>query len=136
MRQWTLNIITRILAVLAFCAALRYVVWRWRRVIDTSYWFSLPFVISEGCLILLGSTAFYFQICKYKRRQKAQLKDLKIAPERWPRVDVMIPCFREPVEVIEKTVRAALEIDWPAEKLTVLLLDDGGSQGRDISKYT
>lgn len=32
-------------------------------------------------------------------------------------------------QVIEHTIRAALEIDWPADKLTVLLLDDGGSPG-------
>lgn len=31
--------------------------------------------------------------------------------------------------MIEHTIRAALEIDWPADKLTVLLLDDGGSPG-------
>lgn len=34
-----------------------------------------------------------------------------------------------PAQVIEHTIRAALEIDWPADKLTVLLLDDGGSPG-------
>lgn len=32
-------------------------------------------------------------------------------------------------QVIERTIRAALEVDWPADKLTVLLLDDGGAPG-------
>lgn len=32
-------------------------------------------------------------------------------------------------QIIEQTIRAALEIDYPADKLTVLLLDDGGSPG-------
>ena len=89
---------------------------------------SLPFVISEGCLILLGSVSFYAQVCKYKKRQRARLKALGITPERWPRVDVMVPCFKEPLEVIERTLRAAMAIDWPPNKLTVLLLDDGGSR--------
>ena len=38
MRQRTLDRLTQVLAIVAFGLALRYVVWRWRRVIDTSYW--------------------------------------------------------------------------------------------------
>lgn len=37
-RERVLSRATQVLALLAFCAALRYVGWRWRRVIDTSYW--------------------------------------------------------------------------------------------------
>lgn len=37
-RERLLSRATQVLALLAFCAALRYVAWRWRRVIDTSYW--------------------------------------------------------------------------------------------------
>ena len=38
MRQRTLDRLTLVLAIVAFGLALRYVVWRWRRVIHTSYW--------------------------------------------------------------------------------------------------
>ena len=54
---------------------------------------------------------------------------LEMPPDELPTVDVMIPCFHEPTEVIERTLMAALAIDWPPDKLTVLLLDDGGSNG-------
>jgi len=37
-RERLLSRATQVLALLAFCAALRYVAWRWRRVVDTSYW--------------------------------------------------------------------------------------------------
>lgn len=37
-RECFLSRATQVLALLAFCAALRYVAWRWRRVVDTSYW--------------------------------------------------------------------------------------------------
>lgn len=30
--------LTRALSLLAYGAALNYVIWRWRRIIDTSYW--------------------------------------------------------------------------------------------------
>lgn len=69
------------------------------------------------------------QVCKYKRRKSSRLQASGIPPEQWPRVDVLVPCFKEPLAVMEKTLRAALAIEWPANKLTVLLLDDGGSQG-------
>lgn len=49
--QW----LVRLLSFLAFAAGTRYILWRWSRIIATSYWLSLPFVICEGCLILLGS---------------------------------------------------------------------------------
>ena len=43
----------------------------------------------------------------------------------WPTVDVYIPTYNEPLEVIKPTVFAALNLDWPAEKLRVYILDDG-----------
>ncbi len=43
----------------------------------------------------------------------------------WPHVDVLIPSYNEPLEVVRYTVLGALNIDWPADKLHVYLLDDG-----------
>ena len=43
----------------------------------------------------------------------------------WPAVDVLIPTYNEPLDVVRFTVLAALNMDWPAEKLKVYLLDDG-----------
>ncbi|CAL5872217.1 uncharacterized protein PFLUO_LOCUS6476 [Penicillium psychrofluorescens] len=44
-----------------------------------------------------------------------------------PRVDVLLPCCGEPVEVIMDTVRAACTLDYPASHFRVLVLDDGDS---------
>ena len=43
----------------------------------------------------------------------------------WPTVDVMVPTYNEPLEVVRYTVLAAQEIDWPQDKINVWLLDDG-----------
>src|SRR3954462_15809429 len=43
----------------------------------------------------------------------------------WPTVDIFIPTYNEPLEVVRVTVLAARAIDWPAEKLRIHLLDDG-----------
>lgn len=44
-----------------------------------------------------------------------------------PRVDVLVPCCGEPVEVVMDTIRAACTMDYPVTQFRVLLLDDGAS---------
>ena len=57
-RERLLSRATQVLALLAFCAALRYVAWRWRRVVDTSYWVRYVERGRGMCLIRMrGSTA-------------------------------------------------------------------------------
>lgn len=43
----------------------------------------------------------------------------------WPAVDVLIPTLNEPLSVIRPTIIAALDMDWPGDRLRVLVLDDG-----------
>ncbi|KAL2852045.1 nucleotide-diphospho-sugar transferase [Aspergillus pseudoustus] len=47
--------------------------------------------------------------------------------ESLPKIDVLIPCCGEPLDVILDTVRAACFMDYPNSQFRVLLLDDGGS---------
>ena len=46
-------------------------------------------------------------------------------PAAWPDVDVYIPTYNEPLDVVRATVLAALNIDWPPERFHVYILDDG-----------
>ncbi|VYU09534.1 UDP-forming cellulose synthase catalytic subunit [Metakosakonia massiliensis] len=43
----------------------------------------------------------------------------------WPSVDVYIPTYNEPLEVVRDTVLAAQCIDYPRDKINIYLLDDG-----------
>ncbi|CAF9912566.1 hypothetical protein IMSHALPRED_000350 [Imshaugia aleurites] len=43
-------------------------------------------------------------------------------------VDVLITCCGEEVSVVLDTVRAAADVDWPRDRMRVVLLDDGGSE--------
>ncbi len=43
----------------------------------------------------------------------------------WPEVDLLIPTYNEPLNVVRYTALAAMNIDWPADKLNVYILDDG-----------
>lgn len=48
----------------------------------------------------------------------------------WPSVDVFIPTFTEDIEIVRITVMAATQIDYPADKLNIYILDDGGTAQR------
>ncbi len=58
-------------------------------------------------------------------------KDHKVAPplpRDLPHVAVIIPTFGESVDIVEKTVAAATQLDYPADRLYVLVTDDGRSE--------
>jgi cellulose synthase (UDP-forming) len=44
-----------------------------------------------------------------------------------PTIDILVPSYNESVELLDITLRAALMIDYPQDKLRVHLLDDGGT---------
>ncbi|WED20653.1 UDP-forming cellulose synthase catalytic subunit [Vibrio sp. JC009] len=46
----------------------------------------------------------------------------------WPTVDVYIPSYNEPLDVVRDAVLAAQCIDYPKDKFKVYLLDDGNRQ--------
>jgi cellulose synthase (UDP-forming) len=46
-------------------------------------------------------------------------------PDEWPHVDVLVPTYNEPLEIVRYTALGALNIDWPTDKLHVYILDDG-----------
>ena len=48
-------------------------------------------------------------------------------PGKYPKVDVFVPSYNEDIGLLANTLAAAKGMDYPAEKLTVWLLDDGGT---------
>jgi cellulose synthase (UDP-forming) len=54
-------------------------------------------------------------------RHEARIRALP--PEQLPAVDVYIPTYNEPIEVLEKTITGALCLDYP--NLSIWVLDDG-----------
>ena len=64
----------------------------------------------------------YLQTLWPLRRTPVPLPD---DPAKWPAVDLLIPTYNEPLSVVKYTALAAMNIDWPADKLNVYILDDG-----------
>ena len=81
-------------------------------------------------LILLSAESYafvilflgYIQTIRPLRRPPYPMpKDLT----DWPHVDVLIPTYNEPLSVVRSTAFAAMNIDYPHDKMHVYVLDDG-----------
>jgi cellulose synthase (UDP-forming) len=125
--------VTLALMFASMLATARYAWWRISTVTEAiaSHGIMHVGLINVGFMLLLLSAeayAFlvlylgYIQTIRPLHRPPIPLpKDL----EEWPHVDVLIPTYNEPLAVVRSTAFAAMNIDYPEEKLHVYLLDDG-----------
>ncbi len=114
-----------VLFVISVTISGRYLWWRCTSTIRADggieLFFSLMLLAAEiyaFIVMVLG----YFQVCWVLDRTPKPLPQNR---DTWPTVDIFIPTYNESLEVIKPTVFAALNLDWPQEKLRVHLLDDG-----------
>lgn len=122
---------THVMIVLSVLASARYLYWRLTESFGTSANRDWIDVFFAGGLIAAELYAFivlmlgYFQVLWPLNRKPASLpRDLA----EWPTVDIYIPTYNEPLKVVRPTVLAALDIDWPKDKIKVYVLDDGKRQ--------
>ncbi|MBK7927594.1 MAG: UDP-forming cellulose synthase catalytic subunit [Bryobacterales bacterium] len=123
---------TSVLIVISLFCATRYF---WWRVTETIQYFiangsQVPLLDIFFVVLLLGAEAYavvilvlgYFQNARPLRRKPAPLPDdLSL----WPSVDILIPTYNEPLEIVRTTMLGAMNIDWPRDRLNVYILDDG-----------
>lgn len=114
-----------LLFVLSVTVSGRYLWWRYTSTIHAEGAVGLFL----ACMLLAAETyAFvvmvlgYFQVCWPLDRRP---KKLPADRSTWPTVDIFIPTYNESLEVIKPTVFAARNLDWPADKINVYILDDG-----------
>lgn len=114
------------LIVLSVITTLRYWYYRTFYTLSLDNWINALF-----CLLLYAAEMYaiatlflaYFQTLRIRERQSIPLS--QIPQENWLKVDIYIPTYNEDVEIVRKTVLAALAIDYPADKKQVYVLDDG-----------
>ena len=125
-------LVTLTLMLLSCFCTFRYGYWRIDQVYlffrdPSNHWTALD-AFFIGCLLLAEVYAFfilflgYFQTVWPLRRAPVALPD---DPEDWPHIDVLIPTYNEPLDVVRYTAFGALNMDWPAEKMHIYILDDG-----------
>jgi len=125
-------LVTLTLMLVSMFSTLRYGYWR---LSTTVHFFTNPnvswtaldaFFISFLVLAEVYSFSIlflgYLQTLWPLRRTPVPLPD---STDDWPAVDVLIPTYNESLSVVRYSALAAINIDWPAEKLNVYILDDG-----------
>ena len=113
------------LALGAF-ASLRYLIWRATYTISThdplSHAFSLLLLFAEAYAIAMYLAGMLVNIHPLRRAAVEPLG----TPEQWPTVDVLIPTYDEPVDVLRNTLVAATQLDYPAGRYRVACPDMPG----------
>lgn len=106
---------------------LRYVWWRTTETlppIDDVVGFAAGITLYAAEMFCVGMLfVSLFVIADPQRRPPAR----RLKPEECPTVDVFVPTYNESADLIAATLAAATTMDWPADKLRVYLLDDGGT---------
>lgn len=116
--------------VLTAFVALRYIMWR---TFDTMIYTGVFDIIGMSLLLVAEIYAcvllllgLFINSWPLERETLA----LPVETSLLPTVDVFIPTYNEPDEIIRITATAAMQIEYPKDKLNVYLLDDGGTQAK------
>ncbi len=122
--------------LLAIYLIFRYLIWRVEFTIGGYGWASDLF----GVLLFLAEVYAatyailgFFVSCAPRERQPASLPD---DVTLWPTVDILVPSYNEAADILEITLLGALNIDYPVDRFTVHLLDDGGTDDRCANPKT
>lgn len=75
---------------------------------------------------LLGLVAFFNFQYLFAKKYKLELKTLDDFKNNiFPSVDVLICTYNEPLSLLEKTMAASLNLNYPKDKLNIYICDDG-----------
>jgi cellulose synthase (UDP-forming) len=118
-------LVTMMLVVISLTISTRYIYWRTSSTMGLES--TLEIVLGS---ILLSAEVYAYVVMWFgywqtmwplRRRPIAMPRD----PSAWPTVDVLVPTYNEPLDVVRATLLAAKAIDWPSDRLNVVCLDDG-----------
>lgn len=116
--------------VLSAVLALRYAFWRTTETLPdiNEPWNFIPGIILYAaemyCLVMLAIN--FFIVADPLDRKPAP----RLADDDKPTVDVFVPSYNESADLLALTLAAAKSMNYPADKLTVYLLDDGGTDAK------
>lgn len=114
-----------LLIVLSFTVSCRYMWWRYTSTLNwddrVSLFFCILLLVAETYSWVVLALGYFQSLWPLNREPAAMPAQLGL----FPSVDLMIPTYNEDLEVVKPTVYAALGMDWPKEKLTIYILDDG-----------
>ena len=126
------RIVTLALMIISMTATFRYGWWRVHLLVDYFTDESNQHITFDAAflLLLISAEAYTILIMLLGYMQTAWPLHRKPIPlpaddSEWPHVDLLIPTYNEPLSLVRYTALAALNIDYPPDKLHVYILDDG-----------
>ncbi len=70
----------------------------------------------------------FFLVTFFENRKKITIRRHKIKLVQYPSVTIVVPSFNEE-RTVYKTVRSLLNLNYPKDKLKIMLIDDGSTDG-------
>ena len=104
----------RVVAILYCLFALTYLIWRLTTFNKYALTLSTVYFAADVIAVLLGLSTIFVSL-KYKHRTIPP-----VSPGL--SVDLFVPVYKEPIDIIRQTVMAAVKVDYPH---ATLVLDDG-----------
>jgi len=118
---------TFILIIGAFIS-FRYIYWRFHETLPWESQMDLPFAMllfaAECYGILVYVMGMFVTVKPYERKRVPIDPDIAL-----PSVDVFVPTYNEPMNVVGPTILAASRMEYPGES-KVYVLDDGGTYNK------
>lgn len=115
-----------ILAIFSVISSLRYLIWRYSNTLiwdDTiSTFFGILLIFAETYIVVVLILGYFQSIWPLERDPVPLPKN----QDHWPTVDVYFTTYDEPLSVLKPGIYSALGLDWPEDKLSIYILDDGG----------
>lgn len=119
-----------LLLAVASAVVLRY--WFWR-VLETLPPMDMPvsFTVAVALFMVETYAIFVFFISSFISADPVnRALPPKVSAANLPTVDILVPSYNEPTEMLAVTLSAAKNMHYPPQKRTVVLCDDGGTDQR------
>ena len=68
----------------------------------------------------------FFLLTFFEKRRHIKWSPKNITLSRYPTVTIAVPCYNES-ETIKKTIASLLALDYPKDKVTIFIVDDGST---------
>jgi len=116
---------TLVIAVLSVIVSTRYMVWRTTHTLE--FQSVLEFMLGAGLYLaeLYAWLILLLGVLQTGWPLERPIVEIEGEPEAWPMVDIYVPTYNESLDIVRNTVFAAQDMDYPAGRFRVFILDDG-----------
>ncbi|MDP3416617.1 MAG: UDP-forming cellulose synthase catalytic subunit [Falsiroseomonas sp.] len=117
--------VTVVLVMLSVAITSRYLFWRVTQTLEFDT--VLGGTLSIGLILAeaYAATLLFLSYIQLTWPLDRKPVPLPADPATWPTVDIYVPSYNEDLDIVRPTVLAAMNIDWPRDRMNVYILDDG-----------